>query len=240
MPPAQVLEDAAIQIPTRDREIPGYQAVPTGPGPFPIVLIAPEIFGVNENIRAICRQFAQEGYYAVAPGLFARQGDVSKMTDHQEMVSVVSKVPDGQALADLDAAADYAAAHRGDVERLYMTGFCWGGRLAWLYAASSSRLRAAVAWYGRLTGDLDELHERHPLGVVEGLKCPVLGLYGGQDKGISLASVEEMRKAIARDQKNSDIHVYPDAGHGFFADFRPSYNQAAAEDGWRRMLEWFR
>lgn len=239
MPLEPVLEGADIQIPTRDREIPGYAAVPAGAGPFPIVLIAPEIFGVNENIRGICRRLAAEGYYAVAPDLFVRQGDVSGMTDHGEMVNVVFRVPDGQALADLDAAADFAGAHRGDTGRLYMTGFCWGGRLAWLYAASSSRLRAAVAWYGRLTGEIDELHERNPLGAVEDLKCPVLGLYGGQDKGIPLDSVEQMRKQIARAQRNSDIHVYPDAGHGFFADFRPSYNEAAAEDGWRRMLAWF-
>jgi carboxymethylenebutenolidase len=233
------IQTAEIRIPVRDGEIPAYGARPADEGGYPVVLLAPEIFGLNENMRDICRRFAREGYYAIAPDLFSRQGDVSKMTDHQEMVNVVSKVPDGQAIADLDAAADFAAASGGDITRLYMTGFCWGGRIAWLYAAESSRLRAAVAWYGRLVGETDDIHTRHPLGIIENLHCPVLGLYGGMDKGIPLDTVEAMRAAIANTQKNSDIHVYPEAGHGFFADFRPSYNPAAAEDGWHRMLEWF-
>ncbi len=239
MAEAQIVEGEDIQIAARDRDIPGYEAVPTGDGPFPIVLVAPEIFGVNENIRATCRLLAQEGYYAIAPDLFIRQGDVSGITDHDELRKIVSRVPDGQAIVDLDFAAEHAAKHKGDLSRVFMTGFCWGGRIAWMYAAWSSRLRAAVAWYGRLTGEVDELHEQNPIAVVEKLKCPVLGLYGGQDKSISLESVEEMRKEIRRHQKNSDIHVYPDAGHGFFADFRPSYHEGAARDGWRRMLSWF-
>jgi dienelactone hydrolase len=158
-------EDARIRV--YDGEIPGYEAIPSGPGPFPIVVIAPEIFGVNENIRAICRRFAQDGYYAVAPDLFIRQGDVSKMTDHQEMVKVVSQVPDAQAITDLEAAAEHAGRGMGDIRRLFMTGFCWGGRIAWLYAAESPRLRAAVAWYGRLEGDSDELHQRTPIEVAD-------------------------------------------------------------------------
>lgn len=234
-----LLEGADISIPAYDREIPGYEAVPTGVGPFPIVLVAPEIFGVNENIRAICRLFAQHGYYAVAPDLFIRQGDVSNITDHDELRKIVSRVPDGQAIGDLDAAARYAGSRQGESHRLFMTGFCWGGRLAWLYAAWNPNLRAAVAWYGRLIGDVDDLHEQHPLGIVEGLKCPVLGLYGGRDQSIPLDTVEAMRHEIHKHQRNSDLHVYPDAGHGFFADFRPSYNEGAAKDGWNRMLAWF-
>jgi carboxymethylenebutenolidase len=240
MPSDAALETAEIRIPVRDGEIPAYQALPSDPGTYPIVLLAPEIFGLNENMRDICRRFAREGYYAIAPDLFIRQGDVSKMTDHEEMRNVVSRVPDGQAMADLDAAANFAAAGAGDIDYLYMTGFCWGGRLAWLYAAESSRLRAAVAWYGRLIGDTDEIHQRHPLGIVENLQCPVLGLYGGQDEGIPRDTVDAMRAAIAKTQKNSDIYVYPQAGHGFFADFRPSFNADAAQDGWHRMLAWFR
>jgi carboxymethylenebutenolidase len=241
MPAESSVETSEIRIPVRDGEIPGYQALPAGPGPFPIVLLAPEIFGVNQNMREIARRFAAEGYFAIAPDLFARQGDVSKMTDHSEIFSqVISKVPDAQVTSDLDAAADYAAATgKGDLARLTMTGFCWGGRAAWLYAAESGRLRAAVAWYGRLTGNTDALHPRNPLDVAASLNCPVLGLYGGQDRGIPLDTVEQMRAAIAGAQKNSDIHVYPDAGHGFFADYRPSYNATAAEDGWRRLLRWF-
>lgn len=241
MPSEPPTETGDIRIPVRDGEIPAYQAIPAGPGPFPIVLLAPEIFGVNENMRDICRRFAAEGYYAIAPDFFVRQGDVSQMTDHQEIISkVVSKVPDGQVMGDLDAAANYAASGQGDIGRLTMTGFCWGGRIAWLYAAWSGRLRAAVAWYGRLEGKFDELHQRNPLGIAEDLKCPVLGLYGGMDRSIPLDTVEQMRAEIANTQKNSDIHVYPEAGHGFFADTRPSFNASAAEDGWRRMLLWFR
>jgi carboxymethylenebutenolidase len=240
MPSDAPIDAGDVRIPVRDGEIPAYQALPSGAAEAPIVVLAPEIFGVNENMRDICRRFAREGYYAIAPDLFIRQGDVSTMSDHQEMMKVVSTVPDGQAIADLELAADFAAQRAGNMDRLYMTGFCWGGRIAWLYAAESSRLRAAVAWYGRLTGDTDEIHQRHPLGVVENLQCPVLGLYGGQDKSIPLDTVEAMRAEIAKTQKNSEIKVFPQAGHGFFADFRPSYNADAAENGWRRMLSWFR
>jgi carboxymethylenebutenolidase len=240
MPAESSVETSEIRIPVRDGEIPGYQALPAGPGPFPIVLLAPEIFGVNQNMREIARRFAAEGYFAVAPDLFARQGDVSKMTDHSEIFAqVISKVPDAQVMSDLDAAADYAAASKGDLARLTMTGFCWGGRAAWLYAAESGRLRAAVAWYGRLAGNTDALHPRNPLDVAANLNCPVLGLYGGQDRGIPIETVEQMRAAIAGAQKNSEIHVYPEAGHGFFADYRPSYNPNAAQDGWRRLVRWF-
>ncbi|HEX3880108.1 MAG TPA: dienelactone hydrolase family protein [Bryobacteraceae bacterium] len=240
MTPNPPIEDADVHIPTRDIDIPAYQALPAAPGPFPIVLIAPEIFGVNEHIRSVARRFASEGYYAIAPDLFIRQGDVSKLTDSQEIQQIIAKVPDMQVMSDLTAAAEFASASgRGNIERLLMTGFCWGGRIAWLYAAENSHLRAAVAWYGRLTAPLDALRERHPLNITDDLKCPVLGLYGGQDKSIPLEHVERMRAEIARSQRNSNIHVYPDAGHAFFADYRPSYNAAAAEDGWQRLQRWF-
>ncbi len=235
------IESADVRIPVRDGEIPGYRAMPAGAGPFPIVLIAPEIFGVNENIRQICRRFAGEGYFAIAPDFFVRQGDVSQMTDHQEIISkVISKLSDAQVLSDLDAAADYAASTgKGDITRLTMTGFCWGGRIAWLYAAQSDRLRAAVAWYGKVVGDRDELHPRHPLDVVGDLKCPILALHGGKDRSIPIDSLYQLREALIASDKTWELVVFPEAGHGFFADYRPSYNPVAAEKGWQKLLDWF-
>ncbi len=234
------VEAGDIRIPVGEDEIPGYQASPAGDGPFPIVLVAPEIFGVNENIRQICGRLATEGYFAIAPDLFARQGDVSKMTDHDEISQVVSKVPDAQAIGDLDAAADYAAATgKGDIAKLTMTGFCWGGRLAWLYAAQSDRLRAAVAWYGKVAGETDELHPRHPLDLVGELKCPILALHGGKDTSIPIDSLYRLREALIASDKTWELVVYPEAGHGFFADYRPSYSPTAAENGWQRLVQWF-
>jgi carboxymethylenebutenolidase len=178
---------------------------------------------------------------AIAPELFHRHGDVSQMQDVQEILAkVVSKTSDAQVTSDLDAAIDYAAATgKADISRLGLTGFCWGGRIAWLFAASSPRLQAAVAWYGRLAGPTDDLHPRHPIDIAAHLKHPVLGLYGGADPGIPLDTVEGMRAAWLAADKNAEIVVYPEAGHAFFADYRPSYNQAAAHDGWHRMRKWF-
>jgi carboxymethylenebutenolidase len=234
------IETGDVRIHCMGVDIPAYQALPDAQGPFPIVLIAPEIYGVNENIRDICRRFALEGYYAIAPDLFIRQGDVSKLTDHDEIRKIVNSVPDAQASADLEAAADFAASGKGNIRRLYLTGFCWGGRIAWLHAAWSGRLSAAVAWYGKLAGDTGEIHPSYPIHVVPDLECPVLGLYGGMDQSIPVATVDIMLDAIRKHHKNSDVHVYPQAGHGFFADYRSSYNAEAAQDGWRRTLQWFR
>lgn len=215
--------------------------MPLRGGPFPVVLVVQEIFGVNEYIQDVCRRLAKLGYLAVAPELFFRQGDVSKMTDHREIVEkVVSKVSDAQVIADLDAAAAFAAGGRGDAARMGLTGFCWGGRIAWLYAAHNARLRAAVAWYGKLAGDVDPLHSAHPVDLAGRLQCPVLGLYGALDQSIPVEQVERMRKAVAAAGKNVEIVVYPEAGHAFHADRRPSYNETPARDGWTRMREWFR
>jgi carboxymethylenebutenolidase len=226
-----------VGIAVRDGEIPGYRAKPSRERKFPVVLVIQEIFGVHEHIRDVCRRLAKEGYFAVAPEMFARQGDVSKMTDIQEIVSkVVSKVPDEQVMADLDDAVAWAAKDSSaDTSRLGITGFCWGGRVVWLYAAHSSALRAGVAWYGQLTKGA-----KSPLDVARELKAPVIGLYGGQDHGIPLAQVEQMREALRQAGKPSEIHVYPEAGHAFNADYRPSYNEAAAKDAWGKMLAWFR
>jgi carboxymethylenebutenolidase len=236
------LTAADIQIPAADGEIPGYWAMPSSGGPFPVVLVVQEIFGVNEHIRDVCRRLAKIGYLALAPQLYARQGDVSGMTDYQEIFSkVVSKVPDSQVMADLDAATAFAAAGgQGDTSRLGLTGFCWGGRIAWLYAAHSDRLRAAVAWYGRLAGNTDLLHPRNPADVAAELKCAVLGLYGARDQSIPLETVEQMRAAIRAAGRNAEIIAYPEAGHAFHADYRPSYDKNSAQDGWERLTRWFK
>ena len=232
----------AFELPTGDRPIPAYCAMPASGGPFPVVLVVQEIFGVHEHIRDVCRRLAKAGYLAIAPELYARQGDVSKLTDVQQILKeVVSRVPDDQVMGDLDAAAGWAtASRRGDTRRLGITGFCWGGRIAWMYAAHNPQVKAGVAWYGRLVGQHGPNTPTFPVDIAAGLKVPVLGLYGGADAGIPLDTVEQMRGALARGESGSEIHVYPDAPHAFFADYRPSYRKQAAEDGWRRMLEWFR
>jgi carboxymethylenebutenolidase len=231
-----------VKIPVADGEIPGYRAMPEKGGPFPLVLVVQEIFGVHEHIKDVCRRFAKLGYCAVAPELYARQGDVSKLTDYKEIFAqVVSKVPDAQVMSDLDAAAAWAAkSSQGDAARLGVTGFCWGGRIVWLYAAHSPSLKAGVAWYGRLAGQGTDLQPGYPIDLVAELKAPVLGLYGGQDQGIPLADVDRMRAALAASKSPSEIVVYPDAPHGFNADYRPSYRPSEARDAWDKCLQWFR
>jgi carboxymethylenebutenolidase len=238
---AQGLEAGEVKIPVAGGEIPGYRARPQGAKKAPMVLVVQEIFGVHEHIRDVCRRLAKLGYVAIAPELYARQGDVSQIADVQEILSrVVSKVPDSQVMSDLDATAVWGARNAGgDGAKLGITGFCWGGRIVWLYAAHNPRLSAAVAWYGRLEGPTDELHPKNPIDVVASLRAPVLGLYGGADQGIPLDSVERMRKALAEAKKPCEIVVYPDAPHGFHADYRPSYRQEAAVDGWNRLGSWF-
>jgi len=231
-----------VKIPTGDGQIPAYRAMPATGGPSPVVLVVPEIFGVHEHIKDVCRRFAKLGYFGVAPELFARQGDVSAIGDPKEIIAkVVSKVSDAQVLADLDATVGWAkASGEGNVARLGITGFCWGGRIVWLYAAHSVQLKAGVAWYGRLTGDRTELQPKYPIDVTAALKAPVLGLYGGADQGIPLGTVEEMRKALKAAGRPSEIIVYPDAPHAFHADYRQSYRREPAEDGWKRLQQWFK
>ena len=236
------LEAGDVSIPTADSRIPAYRAMPKSGKSFPVVLLVQEIFGVHEHIKDICRRFAKLGYMAVAPELYARQGDVSKLTDIQEIIAkVVSKVPDAQVMSDLDAATDWAAkSGKGDTRRLGITGFCWGGRITWLYAAHNPKLKAGVAWYGRLVGQASALQPKYPIDIAGSLHAPVLGLYGGKDQGIPLDTVEQMRAALKAAKNPSEIVVYPDAGHAFNADYRPSYNQEAAEDGWKRLQQWFK
>jgi carboxymethylenebutenolidase len=235
------IHTAEIKLPTGKGEIPGYLARPKTGKSFPVVLVVQEIFGVHEHIKDLCRRLAHQGYLAIAPELYARQGDVSKLTNIDEIRKIVAQVPDEQVLADLDAAAAFAKKNEnGDLSRLAVTGFCWGGRITWLYAAHSSQVKAGVAWYGRLVGDKDPLHPNHPLDVAAQLKAPVLGLYGGKDQGIPLASVERMCEALARaGQTGSQIVVYPDAQHGFHADYRASYSETDARDGWSKLLVTF-
>ncbi len=229
-----------IRIPARDGEVPGYRAMPEGGKNLPTVLVVQEIFGVHEHIKDVCRRLAKAGYLAIAPELYARQGDVSKLTDYKDIFAIVAKVPDAQVMADLDAAATWAAGHGGDPAKLAVTGFCWGGRITWLYAAHNPKVKAGVAWYGRVAGPTTELTPKNPIDVVKDIDAPVLGLYGGADAGIPNDTVDRMREALKAAGKKSQIHTYPDMPHAFHADYRPSYRKEAAEDGWKRLLAWFR
>jgi carboxymethylenebutenolidase len=236
------LEAGEVKIPVKDGTIPAYRALPASGGPFPTVLVVQEIFGVHEHIKDICRRFAKAGYFAVAPEMYARQGDVSKLTDIQEIINkVVMKVPDEQVMSDLDAAVAWAkSTGKADTSKLGITGFCWGGRIVWLYAAHNPNLKAGVAWYGQLVRPTDANHPKNPIDLVKSLKAPVLGLYGGADQGIPVASVEQMRKALKEAGSSDEIVVYPDTPHGFNADYRPSYRKEQAEDGWKRLLAFFK
>jgi carboxymethylenebutenolidase len=230
-----------VKIPVKDGQIPAYRAMPEKGKNLATVLVVQEIFGVHEHIRDVCRRLGKLGYLAVAPELFARQGDVSNMTNIQEILEkVVSKVPDAQVMSDLDATATWAAKHNGNGAKLGITGFCWGGRIVWLYAAHNPGLKAGVAWYGRLTGDKDELRPRQPLDLAPSIKAPVLGLYGAEDQGIPVEIVEMMQDDLKAANSPSEIVIYPDAPHGFHADFRSSYRPGPAQDGWKRLQQWFK
>jgi carboxymethylenebutenolidase len=234
-----------VRIPASGGEIPAYRAMPEKGKSFPVALVVQEIFGVHEHIKDICRRFAKLGYLAVAPEMYARQGDVSKMNNVSEIVTkVVSKVPDSQVMSDLDATVAWAKNNKGNTSKLGITGFCWGGRIVWLYAAHSQNLDAGVAWYGRLVGSPNEMNPKHPVDVAAELKAPVLGLYGAKDRGIPLDTIEKMRQALKaannKAARQSEIIVYPEADHGFHADYRPTYHKESAQDGWRRLQEWFK
>jgi carboxymethylenebutenolidase len=238
---AKGLSEGPVELPTANRPIPAYHAFPQNGGPFPVMLVVHEIFGVHEHIRDVCRRLAKVGYFAVAPELFVRQGDVSGLADIQRILKqVVSRVPDGQVLDDLDATVGWCESHgRADAKTVGITGFCWGGRIVWLYAAHNPQLKAGVAWYGRLAGQTDGLHPRTPIDLASALTVPVLGLYGGADAGIPAESIQKMRDELAKGRSESEIVVYTGAPHAFFADYRPSYRKDAATDGWQRMLAWF-
>lgn len=236
----QGLTAGEITVPTADGAMPAYRAQPAGVEHPPVVLVVHEIFGVHEYIKDICRRLGKAGYLAIAPELYARYGDPSQLKNVQDALALAAKAPDAQTLSDLDACVTWAKMSGGDIGRLGITGFCRGGRTVWLYAAHQAALKAGVAWYGHLDGAPNANNPRWPLDVAAELKAPVLGLYGAQDQGIPQSDVEAMRSALAKAGGNSEIHIYPDAGHAFHADYRPSYRKEAAEDGWRRMLEWFK
>ncbi|MBD1941032.1 dienelactone hydrolase family protein, partial [Coleofasciculus sp. FACHB-712] len=204
-------------------------------------LVIQEIFGVHEHIQDVCRRFAKLGYLAIAPQLFVRQGDVLKLSNVDEIRQVVAKVPDAQVLSDLDATVDWAVkSAEGNADKLAITGFCWGGRITWLYSAHNPQVKAGVAWYGRLVGNATELTPKHPVDIASALNVPILGLYGGKDTGITLDTVEQMRDRLKSSSSKSDIIVYPNAPHAFFADYRPSYREKEAKDGWKRLQVWFK
>lgn len=229
-----------VKITTSTGMLPAYRAAPDRPGPHPVVLVVQEIFGLHEYIRDVARRLAKLGYLAIAPDLYFRQGDATGYTDIDALrAEIVSRVPDEQVMADLDACYAWSRGAGGDPARLGITGFCWGGRITWLYAAHQPRLKAAVAWYGKLTGPKNALQPRQPLDLSGELKAPVLGLYGGEDPSIPMAQVEELRGDLKKAHSASQVLVYPGAPHAFHADYRPSYRPEAAEDGWQRMKAWF-
>jgi carboxymethylenebutenolidase len=229
-----------VKIPVQDGEIPAYRAMPAEGGPFATILVVHEAFGVHEHIKDICRRLAKLGYFAVAPALFAREGDVSQLS-MDEVMKVMGKVPEPQVATDLDATAAWAAGTgKADIARLGITGFCWGGRQVWLYAAHNPKLKAAVAWYGVLQRPKSERTPRDPIDLIAKIDVPVLGLYGGADQGIPMAQIQALEDAIKTAGKPCEIVVYPDTPHGFNADYRPSYRPEQAKDAWQRMQAWFK
>jgi carboxymethylenebutenolidase len=232
-----------VKVAVKDGEMVAYRATPKGAARPPVILVVSEIFGAHEYIRDVCRRLAKLGYFAVAPELFARQGDPRQISSVADILAkITSKTPDAQVMSDLDATAAWAAKQGADTDRLGITGFCWGGRITWLYCAHNPQVKAGVAWYGRLVGEVNEITPRHPINIVGELKAPVLGLYGGIDTGIPLETVEKMEMALKEGSaaaRLSEIHIYDNAPHAFHADYRPSFSKAEAEDGWKRMLAWF-
>jgi carboxymethylenebutenolidase len=230
-----------VKIPVSDGEIPGYRAMPAEGGPFATILVVQEVFGVHEHIKDICRRLAKAGYFAVAPALYARQGDVTQMTNMDDVMKVVAKVPEPEVASDLDATVAWAGTTgKADVAKLGITGFCWGGRQVWLYCAHNPKVKAGVAWYGPLQRPKSEMTPVDPIDVVPQLKVPVLGLYGGADGGIPMTQIQAMQDALKAAGNPSQIVVYPDTPHGFNADYRASYRPEQAKDGWKRLLAWFK
>lgn len=241
---ADGLTAGEVMIDVNGFKMPAYRAAPAGKTGLPVVLVLSEIFGVHEHIADVARRFAHLGYMAIAPELFIRQGDAQSYGEMAKLIAeVVSKVPDAQVMGDLDATVKWAAANGGDTSRLGVTGFCWGGRHVWLYAAHNPAVKASVAWYGRLVGEASALNPKQPLDIAGALNGPVLGLYGGADTGIPLDTIDKMKAALAAGSaasKASTFVVYPDTPHAFNADYRPSYRKEAADDGWKRATAWFK
>ncbi|MHA4869612.1 dienelactone hydrolase family protein [Duganella sp. PWIR1] len=235
------LTAGTITINVAGQNVPVYRAQPEGKTNLPVVLVISEIFGVHEHIADVARRFAKQGYLALAPDLFIRQGDPTKVASIADLQrDIIAKTPDAQVFTDLDAVVAWAKANNGNGDKLAITGFCWGGRITWLYAAHNPSIKAGVAWYGRLKGDLNANFPRHPIDVAGTLTVPVLGLYGAKDTGIPLETVDIMKASLAQGPNKSTFVIYPNSGHAFHADYRPSYNEADAKDGWGRTLAWFK
>ena len=238
---ADGLTAGEVMLTVKGQQLPVYRAQPQGKSGLPVILVVSEIFGVHEHIADVARRFARLGSLALAPELFVRPGDPASFgTVAELMKEVIAKVPDQQVMADLDACVAWARDNGGNVDKLGITGFCWGGRITWLYAAHNPKVKAGVAWYGRLVGDKTALTPQQPLDIAPTLQAPVLGLYGAKDQGIPVASIDKMKAALAQGGNKSEFVVYPDAGHAFHADYRPSYIEADAKDGWKRCVDWFR
>ncbi|AMO98606.1 prolyl oligopeptidase family protein [Collimonas arenae] len=235
------LTAGALEIQQNGLSVPIYRAQPEGKTNLPVVLVISEIFGVHEHIADIARRFAKLGYLAIAPDLFIRQGNPAAFASIPELYkNVISKVPDDQVMGDIDACVAWAKENGGNVDKLAITGFCWGGRITWLYASHNPKVKVAAAWYGGLVGERNELTPKQPVDIAPTLKVPVLGLYGGKDQGITQEHVAQMKEALAKGSSKSEFVVYPNSGHAFNADYRPSYVEADAKDGWKRVLAWFR
>ena len=237
------LSVSEVTIMVGDFKMPAYRAMPAGKSNLPVVLVISEVFGVHEYIADVARRFARRGYMAIAPELFVRQGDAQSYGEIAKLFAeVISKVPDAQVMGDLDATVAWAKANGGNTSKLAVTGFCWGGRITWLFSAHNPQVKAGVAWYGRLVGAASALTPKQPVDIAANLHGPVLGLYGGQDSGIALDTVDKMKAALAAGSgaaKRSEFVVYPDAPHAFHADYRPSFRKDAAADGWKRCIAWF-
>jgi carboxymethylenebutenolidase len=234
------LEAGMVAIPTANGTVNAYRAMPTGGKNLATILVIQEIFGVHEHMKDVCRRLAKLGYCAIAPSLFDRQGDVTVLKSFDDIRPIVAKVPDAQVMADLDATLAWATKEGiTNGAKVGITGFCWGGRITWLYAAHNPNVKAGVAWYGRVVGDMSENQPDHPVDVAAKITVPVLGLYGAADTGIPVASLDKMKAALGATTKSS-FQIYPDAPHAFFADYRPSYREAPAKDGWQRLLDWMK
>lgn len=230
-----------VSIEVNGQRVPAYRAQPEGKTNLPVIIVFSEIFGVHEHIADIARRFAKLGYLAIAPDFFIRQGNPAAYTSIAELSKeIISKVPDQQVIGDIDAYVAWAAANGGNPDKIGINGFCWGGRFVWLYAAHNPKVKAGVAWYGRLVGDKTPLNPQNPIDIAASLKVPVLGLYGGKDGGIPVSTVEQMKEALQQAGNKSEFVVFPNSGHAFNADYRPSYVEADAKEGWRRAVEWFK
>lgn len=231
-----------VSIFVADGNIPAYRAMPKKGKNLPVILVIQEIFGVHEHIKDVCRRFAKLGYMAIAPEMFARQGDVSKMTDIGEILSkVVAKVPDEQVFADLDATLTYVkSTGRANMNKLASVGFCWGGRTVWLYSAHNPNVKAGVAYYGLLNGMKSDIKANDPVDIASTLKVPVLGLYASQDSFIKPEIIEQMQSELEKSGSQSEIVVFPAVNHGFYADYRPTYNRTAADYSWQLTRDWLK